>query len=377
MAFFFLCPQQEDKTHALLHLRMHAPSPLRWVGGALEEEAPPSATSDEDFECLEVQRDVDMEVDAPASAGGAGAAMDVSTENIGNLLFESLSSRRELIRLLIDHGGSALDAQHGFGHASRQKSKGKGRSVYHGIALGALPVRPLEPCSFLEPGTSFRGTQDVTQAPYSQRESWNLAVTVEGCDWDRGYVCGTMEAEGLNCSIGTRPVVTFWEGELIDNKNYFFRTNKWGATNATDKCHWLRFPAFDHLNKAAAHAAARAGAERAERNGREGAEQGGSGGSPQNHAAEAAAASCALDAAALWQPAQSCVFLRLKEQYFIDEEPGANLTIAGFYYMCISRQTGEMCGYYYDPNSTPFQKVHLNVNFAGQAGHCSAACEMA
>jgi len=35
------------------------------------------------------------------------------------------------------------------------------------------------------------------------------------------------------------------------------------------------------------------------------------------------------------------------------------LTIAGFYYICISRQTGSIEGFYHDPHSSPFQKLQL------------------
>ena len=37
------------------------------------------------------------------------------------------------------------------------------------------------------------------------------------------------------------PVVTFWEGEIIDNVNHCFVTGKWGTTRLTDSQHWRQF----------------------------------------------------------------------------------------------------------------------------------------
>jgi len=39
------------------------------------------------------------------------------------------------------------------------------------------------------------------------------------------------------------PVVTFWEGEIIDSTPQFW-TNQWNATRKTDLVHWRRFSAF-------------------------------------------------------------------------------------------------------------------------------------
>lgn len=42
-------------------------------------------------------------------------------------------------------------------------------------------------------------------------------------------------------------MVTFWEGEVIDNKNASFMTSKWGASLSSDLRHWSKFPAFSSL----------------------------------------------------------------------------------------------------------------------------------
>ncbi|KAM5560188.1 hypothetical protein ABKV19_021382 [Rosa sericea] len=42
-------------------------------------------------------------------------------------------------------------------------------------------------------------------------------------------------------------VVTFWEGEIVDTKNYTFFTEKWEATQDDDIRHWTKFPSFSAL----------------------------------------------------------------------------------------------------------------------------------
>ncbi|KAJ0713891.1 putative vacuolar import/degradation protein Vid24 [Helianthus annuus] len=45
------------------------------------------------------------------------------------------------------------------------------------------------------------------------------------------------------------------------------------------------------------------------------------------------------------------IFMRWKEQYFVNVGSDCGLTIAGFYYVCFSCVDGSINGYYYDPNS--------------------------
>ncbi|KAK6942988.1 LOW QUALITY PROTEIN: Vacuolar import/degradation protein Vid24 [Dillenia turbinata] len=67
-----------------------------------------------------------------------------------------------------------------------------------------------------------------------------------GCDLDHVYLCGTMEA--LYVPMADTPVVTFWEGKIVDTKNYTFYTGKWQATMPEDDIrHWTKFPSFSPL----------------------------------------------------------------------------------------------------------------------------------
>mmetsp|Transcript_16941 Transcript_16941/g.23397 ORF Transcript_16941/g.23397 Transcript_16941/m.23397 type:complete len:300 (+) Transcript_16941:256-1155(+) len=108
------------------------------------------------------------------------------------------------------------------------------------------------PNSFLTPGQGFEGTQNVSQnlrynfTDRGKVDAWRVNVRLQGCDLEEGYICGIMEA--LNVPSAKSAVVTFWEGEIIDNVNHtFFTKPSWGADRATDIKHWSKFIGFDSL----------------------------------------------------------------------------------------------------------------------------------
>jgi len=124
------------------------------------------------------------------------------------------------------------------------------------------------------------------------------------------------------------PVETFWEGEIIDNKHHTFWTNKWSADTHTDIEYWMKFSAFRDLK------------------------------------------SCV--SMKTWSTPSlkeyPFIFMRWKEAYFITKTEQNLLTIQGFYYICMSRQTGAVTGYYYDPDCTPFQELELMPDRGGRPG---------
>uniref|UniRef100_A0A2P2JWE5 Glucose-induced degradation protein 4 homolog n=1 Tax=Rhizophora mucronata TaxID=61149 RepID=A0A2P2JWE5_RHIMU len=81
-------------------------------------------------------------------------------------------------------------------------------------------------CTLLSVGQAFSGTQNVSSL--QKDEAWRVNVRIQGCDLDHGYLCGTMEA--LNVPMADTPVITFWEGEIVDGTNYTFFTGNWEAT---------------------------------------------------------------------------------------------------------------------------------------------------
>ncbi|CAD7700270.1 unnamed protein product, partial [Ostreobium quekettii] len=176
--------------------------------------------------------------------------------------------------------------------------------------------------SFLGAGTEFHGVQRCTK-DHSRSlaehvdNPWKVSVQIHCYSSELGYVCGTMKAHVSPQS----PVVTFWEGEIVDNHNHSFFTNKWDASQVTDLEYWRKFGSFAQL-------------------GRRVARQGGRCGQLKDF---------------------PYIFMRWKEKFFISKQEESQLTIQGFYYVCLSRQNGEIWGYYYDPDSQPYQELELRV----------------
>ena len=81
----------------------------------------------------------------------------------------------------------------------------------------------------------------------SQLQHKLIGDLVQEVNLDTGYVCGSMRAE--NVPQAKTPVVTFWEGDIIDNVNHSFITSKWGADKKIDVKHWPRFAGFEPLRR--------------------------------------------------------------------------------------------------------------------------------
>ncbi|CAG8591850.1 1302_t:CDS:2 [Ambispora leptoticha] len=176
-------------------------------------------------------------------------------------------------------------------------------------------------CSFLHSGLSFSGTQNLMNSNPSQREEWGVKVTIQYVDYKTGTAIGLMEA--LNVPSSTNKVVTYWEGEIIDLVNHSLWTNKWQATPDVDLQHWRKFEAFRWTD---GRSISRGFLSRK------------------------------------WfrQVSEKYIFMRWKERCFVDmSAQDSGLTIAGFYYICIRRSDGTIEGYYFDPVSTPYQKLTL------------------
>ncbi|KAL4321898.1 hypothetical protein AHAS_Ahas14G0156500 [Arachis hypogaea] len=109
------------------------------------------------------------------------------------------------------------------------------------IALDEFEIPVLTPSVYVS--QAFSGTQNVSSL--QKDEAWRVNVRIQGCDLEHGYLCGTMEA--LNVPMADTPVVTFWEGEIVDTKNYTFFTGKWEATPEDDIRHWTKFQSFSPL----------------------------------------------------------------------------------------------------------------------------------
>ncbi|CAH2058888.1 unnamed protein product [Thlaspi arvense] len=191
---------------------------------------------------------------------------------------------------------------------------------------------PLPHSSLLGAGQAFSGTQNVSNQ--QKEEAWRVNVQIQGVDLEHGYLCGTMEA--LNVPMADTPVITFWEGEIVDGKNYTFYTGKWEAVREDDMRHWSKFPSFSPLQ---GQVESDGGRQLDLRN-------------------------------------YPYIFMRWKEQYFVNVGTDCGLTIAGFYYVCFSCSDGSISGFYYDPNSSPFQKLELKTVNEGRSGFSFSSYEL-
>lgn len=195
--------------------------------------------------------------------------------------------------------------------------------------LEAEDLRAVEPCSFLRPGQVQQGRQKVNRPlrlPSNPEEQWRVEVHFQEVDLQRGYLSGCMRAENVPNAQG--PVTTFWEGEIVDNKNFSFVTSRWDAVPASDFKHWAKFPAFEAIQS-----------EVKVRRGR-----------------------CSRLSNFRY------IFMRWKEHFFVDATEDCGLTIQGFYYICMSRETGAVTGYYFDPTCAPSQKLELEPKRTGSGG---------
>lgn len=180
--------------------------------------------------------------------------------------------------------------------------------------------KTMEPNIYFRPGMVFHGEQRVCQpgagSQNVKEEHWDVTVTLQEVNLEKGSCSGTIDAGGQE----DKPVKTYWTGEIIDDVNFSFVTCKWGASYAVDMSHWREFVGFHNLQRRVMRQHGRS-----------------------NRLHE-----------------QPYIFMRWKEQCFLGRgDEGRNLTIAGFYYICLKRHDGEISGYYYDPSSMPFQKLHV------------------
>ncbi|GKV29957.1 hypothetical protein SLEP1_g38830 [Rubroshorea leprosula] len=186
----------------------------------------------------------------------------------------------------------------------------------------------LEPV--LSVGRAFTGHLKCTQPP----RCWGLHVRIQGCDLERGYICGIMEV--LNLQIG-RPVVTFWEGEIVDMKNHTFYTGKWHATPQDDINYWASFS------------------------------------SALGNAVQA-------DGGNSWNLSDDpFIFMRWKEQRYVSEQTDSEFRcMAGFYYVAFSIKYGTINATYHKPGPgvTHDQEFSLAHNHEERWGVSSSSYEL-
>lgn len=114
----------------------------------------------------------------------------------------------------------------------------------------ADPLKALHPqeCPLLQSGARFEGKQSVSRAGVRD-DDWTIALTVDQCEWDRGYLCGIMTAK--NVPHSSTPVTTFFEAEIVGAGKNTFATKGPDSDREGDMSHWLKFPVFRTLQRGA------------------------------------------------------------------------------------------------------------------------------
>ncbi|KAJ1974987.1 hypothetical protein H4R35_003354, partial [Dimargaris xerosporica] len=187
-------------------------------------------------------------------------------------------------------------------------------------------LSPTPECSFLRPGVRFRGHQTIQQrslTTHTRLQRWDVFVTLDRVDLARGKVEGTMV--GLNMPARVSNVTTYWEGEILDFKTCGLCTGKWSSDSNTDRQFWQNFKGLKRLRTLKSRDALE---------------------------------SISPDIIADIQ--QDYILMRWKEHFFVNvSSTDHDLSISGFYYICMRRSDGVITGFYRDMRSKPYQKLKL------------------
>ncbi|EAW08188.1 GID4/VID24 family protein [Aspergillus clavatus NRRL 1] len=240
--------------------------------------------------------------------------------------------------------------------------------------LDTTSIPPPPPCSWLRPGMVFTGSQMAACTPSSilahrgptshpagepmivngsesgrvsvyttsgrrylansiynlgtgKDENWPVKVTIHNINYQDMTLSGTMEA--YNIPDKTSPahdahIVTFLEGEIIDFNTHTLETKNFKADAETDSTYWRELQPFKHLTD------------------------------DEMTRRLVSRKWITEELSRRW------ILMRWKERCFITPtDVRQGLTISGFYYISLRRDTGHIEGLYYDPGSSPYQQLSL------------------
>ncbi|RMJ21859.1 hypothetical protein PHISP_07268 [Aspergillus sp. HF37] len=229
------------------------------------------------------------------------------------------------------------------------------QSSHPDLALDTESITLPTECSWLRPGMVFLGSQKAAHSTipvYSRRmpgnlsplfhyagdpsgrsrtdrdENWPVKVTIHDIDYEEMTLSGTMEAYNIpdkTCPNHDAHIVTFLEGEIIDLKKHTLETMNFKANVDVDSTYWRQLYPFKGVEDD-----------------------------------EELVSNLVSRRWMKEQLGEDWVLMRWKERCFItptDSRQG--LTISGFYYIVLRRDTGKIEGLYYDPGSSPYQQLTL------------------
>ena len=234
------------------------------------------------------------------------------------------------------------------------------------------------PCSWLSAGTVFEGSQFTTHTDRGSAsripEKWNVRVVIHGLDWKTKYVYGQMEAENLpgvsgadGSSTGGGSVITYLEGEIIDFDRHGLATRGYGSSLTADATNWRRFRALsqkEHKMDERNMARRICDREFLDEN------------LHQKYILMRWKGEF-FPVPPIMEKTPPLPFLgyrradhqAITERYFIPESVShspihhgserSGLTISGFYYVCLTRYSGHIQAFYFDPEGAPHQELAM------------------
>ncbi|KAF9897666.1 GID complex subunit 4, VID24 [Lobosporangium transversale] len=203
------------------------------------------------------------------------------------------------------------------------------------------PVRMLPSRTFdLYAGSQFRGIQR------SGSNSYEVLVDIKHVDLEASFLCGYLRIEGLTDEYPE--LTTYFEAEIIGPK-FSFITQKWDATELIDEEHWSLFKPFDCLASSVFYGVDMHSHE-----------------DDNNDEDDSNSVHCShhhhYDPHTYDHQNESVVFMRWKEHFLVPDHRVRGISgasFAGFYYICYSKLTGEIDGYYYHQTSEKHQQLLL------------------
>lgn len=178
----------------------------------------------------------------------------------------------------------------------------------------------------------------------SRDENWPVRVTIHDINYKDMTLSGTMEAYNIPDKTSSQDahIVTFLEGEIIDFNKHTLETKNFKADAEIDSTYWRELQPFKNLTD-----------EEMTRNlvSRKWiTEELSKGwilmrwkGMPTSH----------------FRDLPGTNFTILERCFITPTDSRQGLTIFGFYYISLCRETGEIEGLYYDPGSSPYQQLSL------------------
>ncbi|KAK6171387.1 glucose-induced degradation protein 4 homolog [Patella vulgata] len=188
-----------------------------------------------------------------------------------------------------------------------------------------VPVKldPPPPADSIQPGVTttllYNGSRFQGQQK-SKGNSYDVEVVLQYCDMEKAYLCGYLKIKGLTEEFPT--LTTFFDGEIISAKHPFL-TRKWDADEDVDRKHWGKFLTFFEFAK--------------------------------NFNSDS------FDYEELKK--KDFVFMRWKEHFLVPDHTIKDITgasFAGFYYICFTKSTATIEGFYYHRSSEWFQSLKLH-----------------